>query len=240
MAWSTRELAELAGTTVKTVRHYHRIGVLELPDRAPNGYKQYRVSHLVRLLRIKRLTDIGLSLTQIRAMGGSDGDSDDTFGTLDAELAATVERLRRIREELAVLREHGAPLDSPARFGSVADGLSESDWAMLTVFSGSLPDHALDDLRQLMAEPTDRGADEEFDRLTEDADDATIEAIASRLAESIQRSHARFPWMADPGSVGTRSRRFAEAAIGSAVVERLNAAQLKALVLAHAHLQARN
>ena len=51
MAWSTRQLAELAGTTVKTVRHYHEIGLLSEPERASNGYKQYRTEHLVRLLQ---------------------------------------------------------------------------------------------------------------------------------------------------------------------------------------------
>jgi DNA-binding transcriptional MerR regulator len=33
MAWSTRELAELAGTTVNTIRHYHRGGPLAAPGR---------------------------------------------------------------------------------------------------------------------------------------------------------------------------------------------------------------
>ncbi|WP_433560110.1 MerR family DNA-binding transcriptional regulator [Pseudonocardia xinjiangensis] len=28
MAWSTRELADLAGTTVRAVRHYHDVGLL--------------------------------------------------------------------------------------------------------------------------------------------------------------------------------------------------------------------
>ncbi|KOV87962.1 hypothetical protein ADL03_05810 [Nocardia sp. NRRL S-836] len=233
-------MAELAGTTVKTVRHYHRIGVLDLPERTPNGYKQYHVAHLVRLLRIKRLTDIGLPLAQIRAMGGDDGDPDETFRALDAKLAETIERLQRIRGELAVLHEHGAPLDSPAPFGSVADGLSEQDWAVLTVCSSALPDHAVDDLRRLMAEPTDPVTDEEFDRLPEDADDATITSLAGRLAESIQRSHDRFPWMKDPRSEVTRVRELAGAAIGSAVVERFNTAQLKALALAHAQMQAQN
>ncbi|MDT8912328.1 MerR family transcriptional regulator [Amycolatopsis sp. PS_44_ISF1] len=240
MVWSTRQLAELAGTTVKTVRHYHRMGLLDLPDRTANGYKQYRMTHLVRLLRIKRLTDLGLSLARIRAMGAGDGDPGETVRALEDELAARADRLQRIRGELAVLREHGAPLDSPARLGSVAGGLSEEDRAMLTVVSGSLPDHALDDLRQLIAEPTDRGTDEDFDRLAEDADDATIEDIAGRLAESVRRSHARFPWMADPGSAGTRGREFAETAMGSAVVERFNAAQLKALALVHAQLAAQD
>ena len=30
MAWSTRELADLAGTTVNTVRHYHERGLIEV------------------------------------------------------------------------------------------------------------------------------------------------------------------------------------------------------------------
>ncbi|MGP9539942.1 MerR family DNA-binding transcriptional regulator, partial [Brachybacterium sp. AOP43-C2-M15] len=41
MSWSTSELAGIAGTTVKTIRYYHHIGVLPEPDRASNGYKQY-------------------------------------------------------------------------------------------------------------------------------------------------------------------------------------------------------
>ncbi|HEX7352130.1 MerR family transcriptional regulator [Brachybacterium sp.] len=38
MAWSTSELARLAQTTTSTIRHYHRLELLELPQRRPNGY----------------------------------------------------------------------------------------------------------------------------------------------------------------------------------------------------------
>lgn len=58
MAWRTRELAELAGTTLKTVRYYHRIGLLDEPERAANGYKRHHTKHLIRLLRIRRLVDL--------------------------------------------------------------------------------------------------------------------------------------------------------------------------------------
>lgn len=37
MAWSTRELANLAGTTLNTVRYHHRLGLLDVTDRAANG-----------------------------------------------------------------------------------------------------------------------------------------------------------------------------------------------------------
>jgi DNA-binding transcriptional MerR regulator len=65
MAWSTRRLAQLAGTTVKTIRHYHSIGLLEEPERAGNGYKQYGTAHLVRLLQIARLRELGMPLADI-------------------------------------------------------------------------------------------------------------------------------------------------------------------------------
>lgn len=46
MAWSTRQVSELAGTSLRAVRHHHEIGLLDEPDRGPNGYKQYGVAHL--------------------------------------------------------------------------------------------------------------------------------------------------------------------------------------------------
>lgn len=74
MPWSTRQLADLAGTTVNTVRHYHQVGLLPEPERRSNGYKQYTVPHLVRLLRIRRLVDLGVPLSRIDSMEGTTQD----------------------------------------------------------------------------------------------------------------------------------------------------------------------
>jgi DNA-binding transcriptional MerR regulator len=73
MAWSTREIADLAGNSLRAVRCYHEIGLLAEPERHPNGYKQYGVTHLLRLLRIKRLVDLGFSPAGIAEMGGTTG-----------------------------------------------------------------------------------------------------------------------------------------------------------------------
>ena len=108
MAWSTREIAELAGTTLRTVRHYHDVGLLPEPERRPNGYKQYRVAHLVRILRITRLTGLGFSLSRIAAMGGADDHPEHDLRALDAELAATIARLQRVRVELAAYQAEPA------------------------------------------------------------------------------------------------------------------------------------
>ena len=67
MAWSTRELAELAGTSLRAVRHYHDQGLLPEPPRSTNGYKHYGVRHLIQLLHIRRLVDLGVPLAEIPA-----------------------------------------------------------------------------------------------------------------------------------------------------------------------------
>jgi DNA-binding transcriptional MerR regulator len=114
MAWSTREIAELAGTSLRAVRHYHEVGLLPEPERRSNGYKQYGVAHLVRLLRIKRLVDLGFSLARIAELGEDDHHPADALRTVDAEMGATIERLQRARVELGLILRHHAPADLPA------------------------------------------------------------------------------------------------------------------------------
>jgi len=114
VAWSTRQLAELAGTSLRTVRHYHEVGLLEEPKRRANGYKQYGVAHLVRVLRVKRLTDLGLSLSEIAAMGDADEHPEEALRKLDAELAETIERVQRIRAELSLILREDQLLDVAA------------------------------------------------------------------------------------------------------------------------------
>lgn len=110
MSWSTRELAELAGTTVRAVRHYHEVGLLDEPERRTNGYKQYDAAHLVRLRRIKHLRDLGFSLVEVCAMGERDP-SPQALCALDRELALTVERLQRARSELEDILRHSVALE---------------------------------------------------------------------------------------------------------------------------------
>lgn len=61
----TRDLAAIAGTTPRTLRHYHQIGLLPEVGRDANGYRRYGVGDLVRLLRIRQLAASGLPLRKI-------------------------------------------------------------------------------------------------------------------------------------------------------------------------------
>ena len=96
MAWSTRRLAQLGGTTVKTIRHYHEIGLLDEPERAGNGYKQYGTAHLVHILQIARLRDLGMGLAQIAELEGSDEAFAATLHQLDAQLAESISHQQQL------------------------------------------------------------------------------------------------------------------------------------------------
>ena len=121
MAWSTREIADLSGTTVNTVRHYHREGLLDEPDRISNGHKQYRVRHLVRLLQIRRLRDLGVPLNRIDQVGSNGKDSSTALSAIDADLATSIERLQRARTEItAILRGETVTDDVSSDFEDVA------------------------------------------------------------------------------------------------------------------------
>ncbi|MDT7553621.1 MAG: hypothetical protein QOI16_2157 [Pseudonocardiales bacterium] len=135
MAWSTREIAELAGTSLRAVRHYHDIGLLEEPERLGNGYKQYAVAHLLRVLRIKRLSDLGFSLPQIAAMGDAADHPAEALHTLDAELAASIEGLQRARVELGLILRQSVPTDLPAEFAPAAADttLPDTDRSIIVV-----------------------------------------------------------------------------------------------------------
>lgn len=63
--WSIQQIAKLAGTTSRTLRHYDELGLLPPTRIAANGYRHYDGPALVRLQRILLLRDLGLSLAQI-------------------------------------------------------------------------------------------------------------------------------------------------------------------------------
>lgn len=227
MAWSTREIAELAGTSLRAVRHYHEVGLLAEPERRSNGYKQYGVAHLVRLLRIKRLTDLGFSLPQIAGMGDADDHPAEALRTLDAELAATVERLRRARVELAIILRGSVPTDLPVEIAPAAAeaGLSEADRSFVVVMTRVLGPQGLEAWGEVLRNLPDDPAGTDFDDLPEDADDAMRRDVAERLVGYVRALHAAHPKLVDSRADAPRGARFAEQTVDAVIDEVYNSAQ---------------
>lgn len=99
------ELAGLVGVSTRTIRHYHRLGVLPEPERLPNGYREYRLRDAVMLARVRRLAELGLSLAEIRDVLGEDRGRElrEVLAELDADLARQQEAIAARRQRLAAL-----------------------------------------------------------------------------------------------------------------------------------------
>jgi len=73
----TGKLAELAGVSADTLRHYERIGLLPSPQRSAGGYRLYAPAALDRVRLIRRARAIGFSLKElggilrVREQGGA-------------------------------------------------------------------------------------------------------------------------------------------------------------------------
>ena len=227
MAWSTPQLAELANTTVNTIRHYHKLGLLSVPERGANGYKSYGVTHLVRLLQIKKLSELGVPLTQVAALVQAEEYPDEEIRALDADLEASMNRIAKARAELASILEHRASIDIPTGFAPVSRDLHPAQRTLLTVYSTVFSETALDDFRSAVAAPDD--TNEAFENLPADADDTTVDLLARRLAPLARQTRDAHPGLADPLASSPHGAESAGSAMAEALVAVYNPAQLRVL-----------
>jgi DNA-binding transcriptional MerR regulator len=102
-----KELADLAGTTVRTVRYYHQIGLLPVPQ-VRGGHRDYELAHVARLIRVRWLAEAGVPLSRVAAMLGT-AEEAPLPAEMDREavlidLHATIEALDEQLEQLQTRR----------------------------------------------------------------------------------------------------------------------------------------
>lgn len=112
------EVAHLLGVTPKTIRHYHKVALLAEPKRSEGGYRLYAASDLLRLLRIRRLQALGLSLKQVKTVLGEPEQTRPLREVLQAllvDLAAQMKALEARQAQIQrLLGEDGlAAMDEP-------------------------------------------------------------------------------------------------------------------------------
>ncbi|WP_280261937.1 MerR family transcriptional regulator [Nocardia wallacei] len=98
------QLAAAAGVTVRTVRHYHQVGLLPEPERDASGYRRYGAQAAVDLIRIRTLADAGVPLARIDALlHAQPAEFDAAIADIDAELQRKIDRLTEYRGRIADL-----------------------------------------------------------------------------------------------------------------------------------------
>ncbi|MGC0365793.1 DNA-binding transcriptional MerR regulator [Rhodococcus sp. 27YEA15] len=113
------DVARTAGVTARTIRHYHRLGLLAEPTRLSNGYRDYALTDLIGLLRIRWLAAAGVPLGSVATVMASTREKSDA-DDLEADLSSLVQSLdvelerlqgqrRRLQDMLAAHRS-GRPV----------------------------------------------------------------------------------------------------------------------------------
>jgi DNA-binding transcriptional MerR regulator len=118
------ELAGLVGISTRAIRHYHRVGLLAEPARTANGYREYSLRDAVELARVRRLTELGLSLDEVGDTLAGDAGRDlvEILRELDADLARQEADLRRRRARLAQLLRQAEAGGKPSEQAPVSPG----------------------------------------------------------------------------------------------------------------------
>jgi DNA-binding transcriptional MerR regulator len=121
------ELAGLVGISTRAIRHYHHVGLLPEPARKANGYREYSLRDAVELARVRRLTELGLSLDEVGDALARDAGRDlaEILRELDADLARREAGLRQRRARLAQLLRQAEAGGKPAEQAPVSPELTE-------------------------------------------------------------------------------------------------------------------
>jgi DNA-binding transcriptional MerR regulator len=234
----SHELAALGGVTVRALRHYHQVGVLPEPQRGSNGYRDYTVHDLVRLLRVKRLAALGIPLERMPEMlDGEPAAQEDLLDSLDRDIDAEIERLRAQQSLIRLIRANQAAPDFPpqlARFFALFGGddpttigrVDREQAILLAHLVGEAGTTQLAALYESIAETVGQADIErfvrEFEGLDASAGDAEIDELVERFAASMRPVLARF---AETGAGELPNEKQALALLGDHQRGALNAAQ---------------
>ena len=203
MDLSIKEVARLAGTTSRTLRHYDSIGLLPPSRVGSNGYRRYDRSALVRLQRILLLRGLGLGLPEIRRiLAGEQDDAAALAGhlvflqaeqdRLQAQITAVSTTLEALKEGKDIMAEemfHGFDHtqyreEVEQRWGGEAYATSDRWW------------RSLDDGQKHGFQAEHRAIQDEWDALQRQG----LSPVAPR-AQEVARRHAE--WIA----AGSGNRR---------------------------------
>ncbi|MEU2392655.1 MerR family transcriptional regulator [Streptomyces sp. NPDC007369] len=192
------QAAAFAGVTVKTVRHYHRHGLVDEPRRDGSGYRRYGSADLLRLIQVRTLAAAGVPLAEVGPLLDADAEE---FATalvdVEQRLTDRIAELTARRDTLRQLAD-GDRLLLPGRALAVLDRFTELGFdpdytagqrealVLARVLAPEVFDSLLPQLEHRLGDPeyvdlTKRCREAE----TWPPDDPRIEELASALADNL-------------------------------------------------------
>lgn len=148
----SKDVAALTGTTIRALRHYMQLGLLEEPPRDTNGYRRFDVTDVVQILRIRQLAESGVSLEQIATILKEKGSlSDENLDELDQELARKEAQIVAQRAALKRLRESRAQTQATSQPSRTAQ--LDADIQLLVTGTNQIDPDVLSEVHSVMSAP---------------------------------------------------------------------------------------
>ena len=106
------ELAEKTGLSLRTIRHYDEVGLLEPAGRTLGGFRLYTQDDLARLMLIRRMKPLGFTLEEmtdllriIDTLGGAGTVDPALRRDLDGFITQAIDRRAALQNQLAMADE---------------------------------------------------------------------------------------------------------------------------------------
>ncbi len=148
------QLADLLRVSTKTIRHYHKLGLMPKANRSKKGYRLYGVADVYRLKIILRLKELGFSLSDIGGiLQAKDADAalKKQLELLAEDLTAKIEGFSQQLQQVHDLMEASATLKHIERPARDAPHVSEILMEISMVYPENVSDFAQQVDEQLLA-----------------------------------------------------------------------------------------
>ncbi|MDO4630835.1 MAG: MerR family transcriptional regulator [Corynebacterium sp.] len=114
------EAADIVGCSVRTIRHYHDLGLMPIPARH-GAWRDYGFDDVARLIQIRSMVQAGIALSDVKTKLDSLEESetsvyDQTLASLDQQIAELQQQRARLLE-----MKHRTITNSPALSQAVHD-----------------------------------------------------------------------------------------------------------------------
>ena len=128
MAYTIKEIADLAGVTTRTIRYYDEIGLLDPALIGDNGYRYYDQDSLLRLQQILFFRELDVPLKEIRVMMSRP--DFDLLSALDNHRSALQTKVHRLEKLIDTLDKTVASVKGEGTMSDkgVFDGFDESQY----------------------------------------------------------------------------------------------------------------
>jgi len=99
------QLSKLTNVLSKTIRYYEDVGLLPQASRNINGYREYSLDDVERLIFIRRCRELQIPIEQIKLLIQVQTDKTSSCNEVDLLIELQLEKVRKTISELSLLEQ---------------------------------------------------------------------------------------------------------------------------------------